>query len=204
MKKFWVLIFSLFMVVVLRPSTAFSALVLYTGEPQYLGTYPLNTNRPIVAVEFTNSQEWTIDSIEAYFSISEDPSSIQTTIWNPHSTFTRPDISSVVFQDDITLSGPGSGWMGSNDLNWTLSPGTWWVGFIYASGGNAGWGSNATGGQNLVNEAQYSNSYDTWYVNDLYNLPIRIDDGSAVPVPSTLSLLAIGVFCLAGIGRKKN
>ena len=210
MKKLSWIVSSVLAFVLTVPATGVCYLV-DTGERAPGSTvvsYRLDAEHPLIAVEFTNADTWHIGSIEGFFSVS-GTAGIQAAIWSPHGSFKRPDTSMVRFSaspSDLT----GNGWMGAGGLDWELPAGVWWAGFMYISGDQASWSANAADTpDDLGWEAQQTRDPDTgavtWYqFNDQYNFTLRVGETSAVPVPSTMILLAAGLMGLSGFKRKIN
>jgi len=181
----------LFQALLLTPG--YAAYFFDTGTPDtstYIGSYDLKAERPLIAAQFTSSEEWNIGSIEGYFMTYPTASNLTAKIWQYNNT----NIPGNEYLASASTSLQGDGfpsWQGVYDLDWTLPAGTWWVGFTYDSGGPA---YIVAGSPGVPDDSPWEVQYayiDTgdggawqWYIYPDYNYSLRIGDTSAVPLPA--------------------
>jgi hypothetical protein len=102
-------------------------------------------------------------------------------------------------------------WQGVSGLDWSLAPGTYWVGFSgnadpHAIGSIGGGGIMGNAPHPLGPEA-YTDPHGTLSRADFYNLALRIDaadPASAVPEPASWLTMILGLGLVGAASRRRR
>jgi hypothetical protein len=124
-KKFLLLSSILYAVLFLGNSQA--AVLLDTGPgPSSGSAWYLDSIHRGVAGKFTTTRTWTIGSVETWMQVDAG-GPVRAAIYNHDAGGDLPG--SVRFSQNFTATAnPVAGWQGVSGLNWSLPPGTYWVG----------------------------------------------------------------------------
>lgn len=101
-------------------------------------------------------------------------------------------------------------WRGLSGLNWDVAPGTYWAAFEIRPGDTFNGGISTAVADPLGNYAVAAThsslnyyEYDSGIYPDDLDAAFKIE-GDPVPIPSTISLLGLGILGFAGIVRRKK
>ncbi|MCD4718854.1 MAG: hypothetical protein K8S13_03215 [Desulfobacula sp.] len=209
MKKFLNLLSGLFFMI-LTAGVVNSATIVDTGTKGI--NYGFNFYQyQCPAAEFTIGEKYTITDIESWLwkqdlsglGINPDESyhTVTVTLYADGGEVPGNFKYSGTFDTNIGTVGTGD-WYGIHGVSWELDIGTYWVSFTEATMWTGAWIGEAV--TQLGNEAISDNSGSTWIEYDNFAMPLRIQgNAAAVPIPSAISLLGLGLLAIAGVRRKQ-
>ncbi len=101
----------------------------------------------------------------------------------------------------------GGGWSGVSGVSWDLSPGRYYAKFMVLDSQNFNGNYHTAPTHNgIIHNAWYASRWgwnEPW--DGYLSLRISASDGTtSTPIPSTISLLGLGLLGLAGVNRKKQ
>lgn len=179
-----------------------------TGAPNMTGFPLILDGNNWLAAEFTITNDWQINAINAY--MTSDGNQASTTfnisIYD-NSTQNLPDMNSQEFSQQATY-GTTDGWNGVSGINnLILHTGSYWVAFeVDTTGTNP---LQATMPVFVANPMQavawgpYNYGYHAASGND-YNFGVQINGVSTVPVPPSALLFVSGLFAASRLGKRKT
>jgi hypothetical protein len=200
-RKFWVVLAVLLLASFwVGPAGALN--IVDTGTPT--GEFNLVLGSDVnqqFAGEFTLSQPWMVTKIQGWMREYTD-GLVDVVIYKDDNTDTNipgTEIFSTSF--DVPVSS-FYGWSGPSNLNLTLVPDTYWVGFRKSTGSSFFGAMQNDAPQPLLNEAMLNINYSTW-TPKTWELGYFIE-GNPVPLPPSVFLLATGFLGLGLLGRRRR
>ncbi len=156
--------------------------------------------------QFTTTQAWTINSIEAFVSNYGSAGTFDVAVWS--SAGNTP--LAVLFNSTGSIAqGAIADWYGVYNLNQVLAAGTYWVSMTPGAGVDGVHYGGAPNPLVAYNQRSTGNPWQWDYANPGQHLAIgfRIDASAvnSVPAPTTIALLGLGIIGLASRrSNKKN
>jgi hypothetical protein len=153
------------------------------------------------AGEFTLSQPWLVTKIEGWMREHTD-GLVDVVIYKDDNSDTNipgTEIFSTSFNIPVSSL---YGWFGPSNLNLTLAPDTYWVGFRKSTGSSFYGVMQNDAPLPLVPEALFRNDLSNW-ISQTNGLGYYIE-GNPVPLPPSVFLLATGFLGLGLLGRRRR
>jgi len=152
-----------------------------------------------LAGEFTTTEDYIITSIEGWINPLNSTGIVRVALYSDGGEIPGTQLFSDTFSKPGTS---GNGWYGVSGLSWELLAGTYWVSFegVTGTGGAMPYPSATP----LANEAFFNSINSAWNEKDDLDIGVKIlGDVSAVPEPTALALLGLGLVGGLGYRRKK-
>lgn len=200
MKKIALLIVSFFLLSI--GTLSYAEIIIDTGPGPDLNAGWALREIQWLAAEFSLTEAYNITDVEGWM-FSVFPAMDATAHISIYSGGSDVPVGDPMFSEQFTdsFSDDSPDWHGLSGLDWFLDAGTYWVAFEVLAGDSFFGGMPFPSSSPLDDGAAWVGSTSTWIPEDL-RIGVRIQ-GASVPEPATMLLLGIGLFGLAGIGRKK-
>ena len=181
------------------PLIASGATIVDTGQPLKSDKDDLGIIDDKYAAQFDINQPYTLTDIRMFFGSADGGLNVK--IYGDGGDI--PDTSNQLFSQPYTVYGDfGFGWRGPSGLNWTLSPGTYWVAFEFTDTFTSSIAAYAPAPFPLGNEA-IGNNMDGYSADGSLDYGVKIE-GNMVPAPSSLLILFSGLVALPRFWRKQR
>jgi len=181
-----------------------ASLIFDTGQSANSSSGWLLNSNQWLAAEFTVNNSYTLTDIQGFMFINSG-GDFNISLYGSSVNGDR------MFSAIVDAQPSYTDWLGLSDLDWEVSPGTYWVAFETTNTGfEAGmpWGApNSSGNETYTWNGKYWNPEDWDY--DRLNLGIRVwgdailANVQSAPEPATMFLLGSGLLSLGIIGRRR-
>ncbi len=205
-------------VFLLIPTSAFSDLIVNTGDPTYSTTGDSFTNSQWLAGQFSLSETYTITGLEGYFKPANFSNFIVDVFVYGNSLSDLPNDTALIHTSFILTGGAPEGWFGDTGIDESLNAGTYWLAFQTSTKTADTTALMNYGPPNPASKYAFRNAEgsNVWADRGIPPVPegqgtmaFRINgelspEPAPVPEPTTMLLFGTGLAGLAGFKSRKK